>query len=293
MRVIVTGATGFVGRRLVAALADDHELICVVRDRATAASLARVIVVEADLARSSFRQILPPRADAIIHLAQAYVPFPERAAEIFQVNAGSTQRLAEYARRAQVRRFILASSGSVYRPSRRPLRESAPTMPAFYHPATKLISEMVLRYYQPYFSIAVLRLFAPYGPGQVNRLIPRMITAVRSGGLVALSRGGEPRINPIYVDDLVRVIRQSLDNAGSYTVNVAGAQVVGMRQLAGMIGREFGRRPKFIHSDAEMAGDLIADTHLMQELFKVDSPVALEEGLARMMASGPSGPKPK
>jgi len=287
VRVIVTGATGFVGQHLVPALADDHEVICVVRHAEAARSLGPAGVIEADLRRSTFRRRLPAQADSIIHLAQAYLPFPERAAEIFQVNAGSTQRLAEYARRAQVRRFILASSGSVYRPSRRPLRESAPTMPAFYHPATKLMSEMVLRFYQPYFSIAVLRLFAPYGPGQINRLIPRMIAAVQSGGLVALSRGGEPRINPIYIDDLVNVIRQSLDNAGSYTVNVAGARVVGMRQLAGMIGREVGRRPKFIHSDAEMAGDLIADTHFMHELFKMDSPVALEEGLARVMASGP------
>jgi UDP-glucuronate 4-epimerase len=290
VRVIVTGATGFVGRHLVPALAQDHETICIVRDARGATSLGTAALVEADLSRSALRRRLPAQADRIIHLAQAYVPFPKHATEIFAVNAASTQRLAEYARQAQVSRFIFASSGSVYRPSRRPLRENAPTVPAFYHPATKLMSEMVLRYYQPYFSIAVLRLFAPYGPGQVNRLIPRMIAAVRSGAVVALSRGGEPRINPIYVDDLVQVIRQSLGNAGSYTVNVAGSRVVGMRQLAGLVGRQVGRRPKFIRSDSDVAGDLIADTHLMHELFTLKSPVTLDEGLARVMASerGPS-----
>jgi UDP-glucose 4-epimerase len=287
VRVVVTGATGFVGRHLVPAMAKDHELICLVRDAEAARSLRRVDVVEADLSRSAFRKRLPTQADVIIHLAQAYVPFPNRATEIFAINAASTQGLAEYGRRAEVRRFILASSGSVYRPSRRPLRETAPTVPAFYHPATKLMSEMVLRYYQPYFSIAVLRLFAPYGPGQVNRLIPRMIAAVQSGGLVALSRGGEPRINPIFIDDLVQVMRQSLDNPRSYTVNVAGQRVVGMRQLAALIGRQVGRRPNFIQADSEVAGDLVADTHLMHELFKVDSPVALDEGLARMLAFDP------
>lgn len=285
MRVVVTGATGFVGRHLVPALADEHELICVVRDAGSARSLGAVALVEADLGRSSFRRRLPGRADSVIHLAQAYVPFPDRAAEIFTVNAASTQALAEYARGADVGRFILASSGSVYRPGRRPLRENAPTMPSVYHPATKLMSEMVLRYYQPYFSIAVLRLFAPYGPGQVNRLIPRMIASVESGRPVALSRGGEPRINPIYVDDLVHVIRQSLDNAGSYTVNVAGPRAVSMRQLAVTIGRLVGRKPTFVHRDGEIAGDLVADTNLMHELFAADSLVAPDEGLARVIAS--------
>lgn len=285
MRVIVTGATGFVGRHLVPALADQHELICIVRDAAAATSLGRVSLVEADLTRSTFKRRLPLQADSIIHLAQAHVPFPEQATEIFKVNAASTQGLAEYARRADVRQFILASTGSVYRPSRRPLRESAPTMPAVYHPATKLMSEMVLHYYRPYFSIAVLRLFAPYGPAQINRLIPRMIEAVQSGGAVALSRGGEPRINPIYVDDLVQIIRQSLDNTESYTVNVAGPRVVGMRRLAGMIGRRLGRKPTFVRKDGEIPGDLIADTHLMHELFRVDSLVPLEEGLGRVIAS--------
>lgn len=285
VRVIVTGATGFVGRHLVPALADEHELICIVRDAAAARSLGHVALVEGDIGRSTFRRRLPLQADSIIHLAQAYVPFPEKATEIFMVNAASTQWLADYARRSDVRRFILASSGSVYRPRRRPLRENAPTIPPVYHPATKLMSEMVLDYYRRFFSVAVLRLFAPYGPGQTNRLIPRMIASVRSGGPVHISRGGEPRINPIYVDDLVRVIRQSLDQAGSYTVNVAGPHAVGMRQLAGMIGRHVGRQPRFVHNDGEVAGDLIADTNLMHELFRVDSLVAPDEGLARVIAS--------
>ena len=68
----------------------------------------------------------------------------------------------------------------------------------------------------------ILRLFGPYGPGQVNRLVPRLIASVQSGIPVLLSRGGEPRINPIHVTDLVRVIVQAVEGSGSYTVNVAG-----------------------------------------------------------------------
>ena len=285
MRILVTGATGFVGGHAIPVLAAEHEVICVVRDRQSAKLPAGTGVVEADLARSSLGRKLPSRADVVLHMAQAYAPFPDSAAEIFEVNAGSTQRLAEYAQRAGVRRFVLTSSGSVYRPSTKPLRESAATRPSVYHPATKLMAETTLLYYRPWFSIGILRLFAPYGPGQTNRLIPRMIESVRSGRAITLSRGGEPRINPIYIDDLVPIVRQSLDGEASYTVNVAGPRAVSMRELAELIGRGVGRRPSFVRRDGEVAGDLIADTRLMERLFAIDRPLHPSQGLARVLAA--------
>jgi nucleoside-diphosphate-sugar epimerase len=242
-------------------------------------------MVEADLARSSLGRRLPAQADAVLHMAQAYAAFPDAAAEIFEVNAGSTQRLAEYARHAGVRRFVLTSSGSVYRPSSKPLRESAPTRPSVYHPATKLMAETTLQYYGPWFSIGILRLFAPYGPGQKNRLIPRMIESVRSGQAITLSRGGEPRINPIYIDDLVTIVRQSLHDDASYTVNVAGPRALSMRQLAELIGRGVGRHPRFVRRDGAVAGDLIADTRLMERLFATDGHLRPSQGLARVLAA--------
>ncbi len=242
-------------------------------------------MVEADLARSSLGRKLPARADAVLHIAQAYAPFPDAAAEIFEVNTASTVRLAEYARRAGVQRFLFTSSGSVYRPGPRPLRESAATRPSVYHPTTKLMAEMALQHYRPWFSIGILRLFAPYGPGQTNRLIPRMIESVRSGQAITLSRGGQPRINPIYIEDLLPIVRQSLDHESSYTVNVAGPRAVSMRQLAELIGRAVGRRPTFERRDSEVAGDLIADTRLMERLFSIEKLLDPSQGVERLLAA--------
>jgi nucleoside-diphosphate-sugar epimerase len=147
------------------------------------------------------------------------------------------------------------------------------------------MAETTLQYYRPWFSIGILRLFAPYGPGQTNRLIPRMIESVRSGRPITLSRGGEPRINPIYIDDLVPIVRQSLEDEASYTVNVAGPRAVSMRQLAQLIGRGIGQRPRFIRRDGEVAGDLIADTRRMERLFGIDRLLEPREGLARVLAA--------
>ncbi len=284
MKVLVSGATGFVGRHLVPELARNHDVICIVRRPSNLAFGADRAIV-ADLTDPAFIDKLPEDVDAVVHLAQAYLPFPDRADDLFLVNAVSTHRLAEYARRTGVARFVFASSGSVYQPAREPLKEDAATVPPAYHPTTKLISEMILGHYRQYFSLAILRLFAPYGPDQVDRLIPRMVESIRSGSPVALSRGGEPRINPIHVDDLVGIIGQAVEDTRSYTVNVAGPQVASIRELAEMIGGLVNRKPVFSTRDGDIAGDFVADTGLMGRIFGADGLVPIERGLQSVVGT--------
>jgi UDP-glucose 4-epimerase len=277
--VLVTGGTGFVGRHLLPALAQRHAVTCLVRDASGANLPSNVELIVADLTDPGFARRLPPRTDAVVHLAQAYVDFPDEADALFGVNAASTAALAEYARHAEVRRFVYTSSGSVYRPAKVRLTEDADTIPVSFHPATKLMSEIALRHYTGFFGVATLRLFCPYGPGQVNRMVPRLVEAVGSGSTVTLSRGGEPSINPIYITDLVRVLEAALDDDRSYTVNVAGPEPVNIRDLAEIIGRHVGRAPTFTDRDTDVEGDLIADTRRMHEIFGNDPLIAPDAGL--------------
>jgi nucleoside-diphosphate-sugar epimerase len=283
MKVLVTGASGFVGRHLVPELAQAHDVVCVLRDPASAHGLDRSRVIEADLTDPHIARKLPEHTDVVVHLAQAYLDFPDHASDLFLVNAASTHWLAEYARTSGASRFVFASSGSVYRPSSELLREDAATAPTSYHPATKLISEQLLQHYDPFFTVAILRLFAPYGPGQVDRLLPRMIQSVRSGSPVVLSRGGEPRINPIYITDLVRIVCLAVEGGTSYTINVAGPESASIRELAEIIGRLVGRSPVFEERDNDSPGSFVADTTLMRRLLNVDSLVPLDEGLRAMV----------
>jgi nucleoside-diphosphate-sugar epimerase len=285
MDVLVTGATGFVGRHLVPALVRRHAVTCLVRDASGANLPPEVDLIVADLTDPAFARRLPGRTDAVVHLAQAYLGFPDAADELFGVNAASTVALAEYARRAGVTRFVFTSSGSVYRPAKVPLTEDAETTPVSFHPATKLMSEIALRHYAGLFGVATLRLFCPYGPGQVNRMVPRLVEAVASGSTVTLSRGGEPSINPIYITDLVRVMEAALDDERSYTVNVAGPEPLSIRDLAEIIGRHVGRAPRFEDRDTDVEGDLIAETSLMRQIFGAHPLIAPAEGLGRMIGA--------
>src|SRR5437870_2140671 len=105
-RILITGATGFIGRHLVERLRAQHELYCIARAIPPAVS-DRVFWVKDDLAVGLNEGQLPSRLDAVVHLAQSsrYRDFPEGARDVFAINVRSTFDLLEYARRSGARSF--------------------------------------------------------------------------------------------------------------------------------------------------------------------------------------------
>ncbi|MBI4338630.1 MAG: NAD(P)-dependent oxidoreductase [Chloroflexi bacterium] len=281
MRIVITGATGFIGGYLVPFLAPRHEVFCLARDPSRLPQIPSVTPVRGDLGAPDALANLPEKADAIVHLAQANVPFPERANELFDVNALSTQRLADYARRAGVANFVYASSGSVYAPTDQVMTEDSLVRPQGFYPLTKQLSEAVLACYQPQLNVCILRLFAPYGPGQTARMIPGIIGRVRSGQVVTLANGGQPRVNPIYIDDVLRVIDQALSLKGHHTVNAAGPEVVSIADIAAIAGKALGAEPRLEHRTDPTRINLVADTARMLATFPLPNMVTAREGIRR------------
>lgn len=288
MRVLVTGATGFIGRALVPALAAaGHEPIALVRDRSRAPE--GVEALEMDLAGLAESETIPA-VDAVVHLAQANVPVPDRAGELFRVNALSTQVLLEAARRAGATRFLLASSASVYGAGPHPFTEDDPTVSGSLYAASKIASEALVASYAAHLDTAVMRLVLPYGPGQTGRMLPAVAGRVRDGRPVTLNGGGRPAMNPIYVDDVVRVALGLLDSPGGRVLNVGGDRAVGIDQLAEEIGRIVDREPVFELGDPTVAGDIVVDTGRLHEALPDLRPlVDLEEGL-RLTLAAPAEP---
>jgi nucleoside-diphosphate-sugar epimerase len=103
---------------------------------------------------------------------------------------------------------------------------------------------------------------------------------------VTLDEGGRPRINPILVDDVVRAMAALLPRDGHQLLNVAGDEVVSIRELAEAAGAALGREPQFEEGSPTAAGDLVADTTRLHEELPGLRPLAsLAEGLRRMAAA--------
>jgi nucleoside-diphosphate-sugar epimerase len=253
MTVLVTGATGFVGRHL---------------------RLDRMIAPRLDLTQPLTG--LPERVDAVVHLAQSrrYREFPEGADDVLAVNVAATAALADYARRAGARTFVLASTGGVYGFGNRPAREDDPVAPIGFYQASKYAAEVLLAPYAEYFTTVILRPFFVYGPTQRGMLIASLAQRILAGEIVT---GPGPRMNPIHVDDAARAIESSVKLEESTVINVAGDEVVTVSDLARGLAGAAGVEPTI--EEGEPAGDLVADTTRMRELLGVTPQVSLADGL--------------
>jgi nucleoside-diphosphate-sugar epimerase len=284
MRVLVTGATGFVASRLVPRLAQEHEVIALGHDADRIAGADGVERLEVDLRDRDFAQRLP-EVEAVVHLAQANVPFPDGAADLFAVNTASTAILLEHARRVQAQAFVFASSASVYGLGDMPWREDDTLSARDFYSATKVSAERLVLAYEQQFSGTIMRLVAPYGPGQSGRMIPRLIDSVREGRTITLNPGAGPRMNPVYIDDLVDLIRVALHASESNVVNVAGDDAVTIRELSDLIGSIVGREPVYEEREGARGGDIVCENGTMKNLLGGSPLVPLREGLARTIAS--------
>jgi len=254
MRIVITGASGLIGRSLLARLSAAHEIWALSRTADFGEARARWIAC--DLTADRLPNDLPPQADAVIHLAQSsrFREFPEQALDVFAVNTASTALLLDWARRAGVRHFVLASSGG--------LGAAAAEQP--YYLSSKHAAELLASSYQSIFDVLVLRFFFVYGRGQnATMLVPRLIESVRSGGVIRLPGGSGPRLNPIHVSDAVSAIEAALARRVTGTMDIAGPQEMTLKEMCENIAAKLQRRPQFQDAAQEPALNLVGDIAAM------------------------------
>jgi nucleoside-diphosphate-sugar epimerase len=276
-RVLVTGGSGFFGRHLLPALAEHYEPV--VLDPAGDGP----DTIAGDLRDDLAALRLPEGIEHVVHLAQSpvYRHFPERADDVFWVNVAGAWKVAELARRLAVRSLVVASSGSVYARSREPLAESSRRVAdGEFYAHSKLAAELVVTPYRELFTVHLLRFFFLYGPGQADTmLVPRLYNRVRTGEPVMLAGDDGFFFNPLYVEDAAGVVLEVMARARSLTLNVAGRDVVSLRDLCERLGAIAGRAPEFDRVEPS-EGNWIADTALLERELGA-CPTYLNEGLAR------------
>lgn len=268
MRILITGANGLLGSQAVRQLSAQHEVHALVHSPPNEI-VSRATYHVIDLAQVHELEALPAQMDAVIHLAQSarFREFPDQALDVFNVNVGSTARLLDYARRSGAGTFILASSGGVYGAGEEAFKENAP-IPQHgqlgYYLASKLCAEVLAQNYASLLNVSVLRFFFIYGKGQKrSMLVPRLVDNVRAGVPITLQGGDGIRINPIHVSDATRALEACLKLTGSHTFNVAGNEVLSIREIAQTIGHAVGCEPVF-KVDPSEARHLTANIEAMQ-----------------------------
>jgi UDP-glucose 4-epimerase len=265
--VLVTGANGLLGRSVVTQLVLTHKVYALV-NTLPKNPLPGIYYLSVNFSGIWDLDVLPQKVHAIIHLAQSahFRDIPERALEVFQVNIASTARLLDYAWRVGAERFIYASSGGVYSGGDQTFRETSPVIrpdTLGYYLGSKVSCEALVSSYIRFMKIMVLRFFFIYGRGQ-NRtmLIPRLIDNIRDGRPISIQGQNGLRLNPIHVSDAAAAVIAALKSENSSIYNVAGPQVLSLRELCSEIAVIVGKPASFETAFGEPS-DVVGDITMM------------------------------
>jgi UDP-glucose 4-epimerase len=268
-RILITGASGLLGRYICNKLVKlDTEIYAITRLFPTN-PLQGVRYYPIDLSGHWFDYDLPSEVDAVVHLAQSskFRDFPDSASDVFKVNTESTARLLDYAKRSKARQFIYASSGGVYGSGRKPFSENfncfSPSRQLGYYLGTKMCGELLVQSYADIFSTVVVRPFFIYGAGQSrSMLIPRLIDNIAAGHSINIKGDNGIRINPVHAEDAAEAIVAALTLTESATFNIAGPEVLSIREICEGIGKHIEKKPLF-QVQVGTPDDLIADITAM------------------------------
>lgn len=215
-RVLVTGSTGFIGRRLMARL---KSLGCEVSE------FARDLGNDAAEA-ASFEPFKDKSIEVLVHLAGlTFVPLSWKdPGSFYRVNSLGTARALEFCRETSAR-MVYVSAYVYGAPEYLPMDEKHPVKPNNPYAHSKWLGEEICRFYAENMGVAstVLRPFNIYGPGQdENFLIPTLIRQARDGGEIVV-KDDAPRRDYIHLDDVVEACVAALSPDASFRVFNVGA----------------------------------------------------------------------
>ncbi len=238
-KVVVTGAKGFIGRRLVDALHKEGNE-----------------VIELDLPGIDISELYPDDpvysetlkdTDTIFHLAVMNLEHCKQDYRgCIKANVLGTASMMELARRIGVKRVIYSSASSIYGdPITTPVFESHQQLPLTLYGTTKLAAEKVIHSYSKNFDLTygIFRLTNVYGIGQTNGLIPTVINNLLRDEMIQVTGTGKQTRDFIYVDDVVNALIHAMDHPKySFICNLGSGHEFSVNEiiesLAGFTGKE-------------------------------------------------------
>ncbi len=304
MKVLVTGGAGFIGSHLAVALVRAGHRVRVI-DNFASGKRSNLHEVRGDVellrgdcadTRAAARAVAG--VEAIYH--EAAIPSVARSVEhpvvSHRANATATLTMLTAARDAGVRRFVYASSSSIYGDAPEPAKhERLQPRPLSPYAADKLAGEHYLRIFAQLYGLETLslRYFNVFGPRQdpgspYSGVISLFSSALLEGRQpVIYGDGGQSR-DFTYVDNVVAANLLALTAKGlrGQAVNVATGRAITLRELLAALGRLTGQRARAERRPVR-AGDIRhsrADVRAARRLLGFKPHVGFEDGLARTVA---------
>jgi NAD dependent epimerase/dehydratase len=307
LRVLVTGADGFIGSHLVEHLAAEGA-----RVRALACYNSfnswgwldespirnEVEVVSGDIRDANFCHGLLRDIEVVFHLAALIpIPYSYMAPDSFvDTNIRGTLHLCQAARSAGVRRFVHTSTSEVYGSARYvPIDEAHPLTPQSPYSATKIGADAIAQsfFYAFGLPVVVARPFNTYGPRQSARaVIPTIITQLASGRRDVELGDVRTTRDFTFVEDTCRgmVAVASVEQGAGEVFNIGSNSEISIGDVLTMIAAEFGVEARSVESAARLrpaaseVQRLRCDGSKLEQASGFRPHVSFKDGLARTVA---------
>ncbi|HMU93210.1 MAG TPA: SDR family oxidoreductase [Anaerolineales bacterium] len=306
MRILITGAAGFLGSHLCDhLLKDGHEVIGV--DNFVTGSPDNIAHLADNDHFSFYRRdvseyiFVPGKVDAILHFASPASPNPQSKSGYFNLpiqtmKAGAlgTHNCLGLAR-AQNARFLLASTSEIYGdPEVHPQVESYTGnvdpigTRAVYDEAKRFAESLTMAYHRSHnVNTSIVRIFNTYGPRldlEDGRALPNMIKQALLGQPLTVYGDGSQTRSFCFVDDLIDGIVKLLYSEEHFPVNMGNPHERTILQFAETINKVTGNTAGIVFVDARSARDpqrRRPDITRAQTILNWEPKVSLEEGLIR------------
>lgn len=275
MRVVVTGAAGFIGSALCEALVkagwrvlgidaftESYEPELKRENLAELIEHADFTFVESDLGLTDLRALLDS-ADAVVHLAaetREKAAWGNGFARFVERNVLATERVLEAASACGTPRFIYASSSAVYGEAACPVLETATPQPISPYGVSKLAGEHLASLHASRgLPVVILRYFSVYGPRQrPDMAVRRFIESALDNQPFSVLGDGRQVRDLTYVGDVVTATTAALTAplAPGTVLNIAGGHRVSMLDLAAKIGELTGVESPRVLNQPARAGEV-------------------------------------
>lgn len=308
MKILVTGGAGFIGSHLIDRLLKENNIVTNIDNFDSFYSEAvkrsnvkehfkydSYTLKEVDIRNmKALEKAVPDETDVIVHLAAkvSVRPSVENPEEYHEVNVAGTQNLLELARKKGIKKFIFASSSSVYGKNPNvPWKENEAVLrPISPYASTKVSGELLGHVYSHLYDICFLglRFFTVYGPRQRPDLaIHKFLSLIAEGKKITLYGDGTTRRDYTYVKDIIDGIIAAIgyDESIYEIINLGNNQTVELLELVEYIEKASGIKAKIKYAP-EQPGDVKqtwADVDKAELLLGYKTDFPLKKGLAEFV----------
>jgi UDP-glucose 4-epimerase len=297
MKTLVTGCAGFIGSHLVDKLLEQgYKVIGIDCFTNYYPRDIKEANISNALKNNNFKLIEEdilnmdkfPEVDYVFHeAAQAGVRASwGKSFEIYtRNNVEATQRLLEFYKSKNLKKFVYASSSSVYGDAKLPINEDSLLKPVSPYGVTKLAGENLCYLYWKNYGVPTvsLRYFTVYGPRQrPDMAIHKFVRAILSGDDITVFGDGTQTRDFTFVVDAVEanILAAESDSVGE-VFNIGGGSRISVSELIEEIGNITGKKAKikYVGKQKGDVRDTWADVSKAKEEFGWNSKVKVEGGL--------------